>query len=265
MSRRTSLIAVLLLAACGPKVQSMTKVELDPLPGDHEVKVFADALPQCPYEEVGIIASKDLDATLDRARKMGADGVIGTVLAEEGRPAPDFTLPDTAGAAVSLSDFTDAAAFLVIFMCNHCPFVKHILSGLVDLSRDYMPKGVAIVGINSNDVSSYPDDSPENMARVKAETGMPFTYLYDAAQDVAKLYRAACTPDFFLFDREKRLAYRGQMDGSRPGNDIPVTGADLRAALDAVLQGKAPSTDQKPSLGCNIKWIEGNEPDYFKS
>ena len=181
-----------------------------------------------------------------------------------GTRAPDFSLPDTEGNIISNNDFKNAPALLVIFMCNHCPFVKHVLKAMVDLVKEYQEKGVAVVGINSNDVASFPEDSPEMMAKIAQEEGFTFPYLYDETQEVAKAYRAACTPDFFLFDKQRRLVYRGQMDDSRPGNDIPITGADLRAALDAVLAGKQISNEQKPSMGCNIKWKETNEPDYAK-
>ena len=180
-----------------------------------------------------------------------------------GTPAPGFSLPDTDGNTVSLQDFTDQRALLVIFMCNHCPYVKHVAGELKRLADDYLPQGVAIVAISSNDADKYPDDSPEAMAREKSERGYPFPYLYDDDQSVAQAYKAACTPDFFLFDGEQKLAYRGQLDASRPNSDIPVTGEDLRAALDAILAGQAPSDEQKPSLGCNIKWKEGHEPQYF--
>ena len=180
-----------------------------------------------------------------------------------GTTAPDFKLPDTSGKTVSLADFKDKTALLVIFMCNHCPYVIHIRAGLAQLARDYMPKGVAIAGINSNDVANYPADSPANMKDEVKSAGYLFPYLYDEAQAVAKSYRAACTPDIFLFDRGRRLVYRGQFAASRPGNGIPVTGKDLRAALDAVLAGKPTSGFQAPSIGCNIKWKSGNEPDYF--
>ena len=182
-----------------------------------------------------------------------------------GTPAPDFSLPDTGGNTVSPADFEGSPALLVIFMCNHCPYVKHIREGLADLAREYQARGVAVVGINANDVSYVPADSPEMMAREKEAVGYTFPYLYDETQEVAKAYHAACTPDFFLFDRERALVYRGQMDDSRPGGGLPVTGADLRAALDAVLEGRPVPQDQKPSIGCNIKWKAGNEPDYFKS
>jgi peroxiredoxin len=181
-----------------------------------------------------------------------------------GTSAPDFTLPDTKGDMVSLSDFTGAPALLVIFMCNHCPFVKHILNAMVELVNEYQAKGVAVVAVNSNDVVNYPDDRPEKMAKAAIESDFTFPYLYDETQEVAKAYRAACTPDFFLFDSERTLVYRGQMDDSRPGTGIPLTGADLTAAIDAVLEGEPVCEDQKPSLGCNIKWKAGNEPDYAK-
>jgi peroxiredoxin len=180
-----------------------------------------------------------------------------------GTTAPDFNLPDTNGKTVSPADFKDAPALLVIFMCNHCPYVVHIRAGLAQLARDYAPKRVAIVGINSNDVANYPADSPAKMKDEVKSAGYIFPYLYDGTQAVAKAYRAACTPDIFLFDRGRRLVYRGQFDGSRPGNGIPMTGQDLRAALDAVLAGKPVAPDQKASIGCNIKWKSGNEPDYF--
>ena len=180
-----------------------------------------------------------------------------------GTTAPDFKLPDTSGKIVSPADFKDAPALLVIFMCNHCPYVVHIRAGLAQLARDYAPKRVAIVGINSNDAANYPADSPAKMKDEVKSAGYIFPYLYDETQAVAKAYRAACTPDIYLFDRGRRLVYRGQFDASRPGNGIPVTGKDLRAALDAVLAGKTVSTDQKASIGCNIKWKSGNEPDYF--
>jgi peroxiredoxin len=180
-----------------------------------------------------------------------------------GTDAPDFNLPDTNGKLVSLADFKNASALLIVFMCNHCPYVIHIRAGLAQLAKDYSPKNVAIVGINSNDVKNYPADSPAKMKDEVASAGYIFPYLYDEKQSVAKAYRAACTPDIFLFDRGRRLVYRGQFDASRPGNGIPVTGKDLRAALDAVLAGRTTSEFQVASMGCNIKWKAGNEPDYF--
>ena len=180
-----------------------------------------------------------------------------------GTGAPDFQLPDTKGKTWSLQDFKDYPVLLVIFMCNHCPFVKHILDKLVETTGEYQQKGIGVVGINSNDVENYPDDSPIKMAEVAQEKCFTFPYLYDQSQETAKAYHAACTPDFFVFDKERRLVYRGQMDGSRPGNDIPVTGKDLKSALDAVLEGNEVPEKQIPSMGCNIKWKQGNEPGYF--
>ena len=170
-----------------------------------------------------------------------------------GTPAPDFRLPSTGGKTVSLADFK-GRPLLVVFMCNHCPYVKHIRAGLAQLARDYILRGIGMVGISSNDVANYPDDGPAKMAEEVKSAGYIFPYLYDETQNVAKAYDAACTPDIYLFDRGRRLVYRGQFDASRPGNGIPVTGKDLRAALDAVLAGKPTSTMQTPSMGCNIKW-----------
>ncbi len=181
-----------------------------------------------------------------------------------GTRAPAFSLPDPFGNTISLSDFQDAKALLVLFICNHCPYVKHVRAELASLGADYQEQGVGIVAVMSNDADNYPEDRPEKMAAEILDAGYTFPYLYDADQAVAKAYGAACTPDFFLFDSEMRLVYRGQLDSSRPGNNIPVTGADLRAALDAVLDGQPVSETQYPSMGCNIKWKRGNEPDYFK-
>ena len=180
-----------------------------------------------------------------------------------GTKAPNFSLVNVDGTTVSLGDFEGAPALLVMFICNHCPYVKHVADQLAQLGRDYVPRGVAIVAISSNDVATHPADSPEQMVAEADERGYIFPYLYDDTQDVAKAYHAACTPDFFLFDKEQKLVYRGQLDSSRPDSGIPVTGEDLRAALDAVLAGKKPSDDQKASLGCNIKWAPGKEPAYF--
>lgn len=180
-----------------------------------------------------------------------------------GTPCPDFRLPDAVtGRQVARDDFADSPALLVAFICNHCPFVIHIQDELARFSRDYEPRGLAVVGISSNDVSRFPDDHPDRMAKQARSVGYTFPYLFDDSQDVAKAFRAACTPDFFLFDGERKLAYRGQFDGSRPGNDVSVTGEDLRAAADAVLAGHPGPEDQKPSLGCNIKWKPGAAPDY---
>ncbi len=188
---------------------------------------------------------------------------VNSTMLPLGTRAPEFRLPDTSGKPVSLKDFSSTPALLVVFMCNHCPYVKHIRSGLAQLARDYQPRGVAMVGINSNDVANYPADSPPKMAEEVKTAGYTFPYLYDETQAVAKAYRAACTPDFYLFDGEQRLVYRGQFDDSRPGNGLPVSGKDLRAALDAVLAGKPVASKQTPSIGCNIKWKPGNEPEYF--
>ena len=181
-----------------------------------------------------------------------------------GTSAPDFSLPDTEGNILSLADFEESPALLVVFMCNHCPFVKHVLDKLVELTKGFQARGVAVVGINSNDVAEYPDDRPEMMAELARKSGFTFPYLYDETQGVAKDYSAACTPDFFLFDEDRSLVYRGQMDDSRPGNGIPVTGADLTMAIDAVLAGAPVAGEQKPSIGCNIKWKQGNEPEYAR-
>lgn len=171
-----------------------------------------------------------------------------------GTKAPHFRLPDPSGKYYSLDDFADKPALLVMFICNHCPYVKHIRSALAQFAREYIPKGLAIVAINSNDITQYPEDSPEKMAEEARAAGYIFPYLFDETQEVAKAYGAACTPDFFLYDKERKLVYRGQFDDSRPGTALPPTGADLREAVDAVLEGRPVSAQQKPSLGCNIKW-----------
>ena len=188
---------------------------------------------------------------------------VNSTMLPLGTPAPPFRLPDVTGKPVSPADFKQARALLVVFMCNHCPYVKHVRAHLAQLALDYRPRGLAMVGINSNDVENYPADSPARMAEEAKAAGYTFPYLYDETQEVAQAYRAACTPDFYLFDAEQRLVYRGQLDDSRPGNGLPVTGSDLRAALDALLAGRPVSSLQKPSIGCNIKWRPGNEPDYF--
>ena len=169
-----------------------------------------------------------------------------------GATAPFFSLPDTAGNLVSLDDLCGGAGLLVVFLCNHCPYVKHVRHELAAIGRDYMPRGIAMVGINSNDADSHPDDSFARMAEEVVQAGYPFSYLHDMSQEVAKAYHAACTPDIFLFDRDRRLVYRGQLDGSRPGNDLPVTGRDLRQALDNLLAGRPIDGEQRPSMGCNI-------------
>lgn len=180
-----------------------------------------------------------------------------------GTQAPNFSLPNTDGTIVSRADFKDSKALLVMFICNHCPFVKHVRSVMAELCAAYQQKGVGVVAIMSNDVETYPADHPDKMAQEAQDGGYSFPYLYDGSQEVAKEYGAACTPDFFLFDKDKKLFYRGQMDSSRPGNNLPVTGDDLRAALEAVLNDQPAPELQKPSMGCNIKWREGNAPHYF--
>jgi len=180
-----------------------------------------------------------------------------------GTPAPAFELPDYDGRKHALTDFAAAPALLVAFVCNHCPFVQHIRPEFARFAADYLARGLAIVAVNSNDLEAYPQDGPDAMRREAAEFGYRFPYLIDETQDVARAYRAACTPDFFLFDAERRLAYRGQFDDSRPGNGRPVTGADLWAAVDAVLASRPVPGEQFPSLGCNIKWKKGAEPDYY--
>jgi peroxiredoxin len=179
-----------------------------------------------------------------------------------GTPAPSFELPDPQGRRISLEEFEAAPALLVMFLCNHCPYVKHLQRDLAAFAREYQARKVAVVGINSNDALHYPDDSPARMAEDTNRLGYTFPYLIDETQQIAKAYRAACTPDFFLFDRERKLVYRGQFDDSRPGNNRPITGKDLRSALDAVLADQPVSVDQQPSIGCNIKWKPGNEPAY---
>ena len=182
-----------------------------------------------------------------------------------GTPAPDFSLRNVDGQMVSLSDFQGQPALLVIFMCNHCPFVKHIAEQLAQLGRDYQGVGVGMVAISSNDIANHPEDSPEQMIHEVEQRGYSFPYLYDEDQDVAIAYQAACTPDFYVFDGDQKLAYRGQLDSSRPDSGIPVTGQDLRAALDAILAGEPAAEHQVPSIGCNIKWKEGAEPQYFNA
>lgn len=179
-----------------------------------------------------------------------------------GTPAPDFSLPNVDGTSVSRSQFS-GMPLCVIFMCNHCPFVIHIRSALAQFAREYQQRGLAVVGISSNDVGSHPQDGPAQMQHEARTAGYTFPYLYDESQTVAIAYRAACTPDIFLFDADHALVYRGQFDPSRPGNGLPVTGCDLRNACDAVLAGQPASIQQRPSIGCNIKWRSGAEPDYF--
>ncbi len=183
-----------------------------------------------------------------------------------GTPAPDFSLPDVvSGRTVSLAGFAKKKALLVMFICRHCPFVQHIKGELAKLGKDYASKDIAIVAISSNDVKDYPDDAPDKLKAMALELGFNFPFCYDETQKVAKAYSAACTPDFFLFDARRKLVYRGQLDDSRPGNGKPVTGRDLRSAMDALLADRTLPADQKPSIGCNIKWKKGNEPVYAHS
>ena len=182
-----------------------------------------------------------------------------------GTPLPSFSLPDFNGRIVADADFRGSNALLVAFICRHCPFVKHIRQEFARFAKEYEPKGLKVVAIASNDTTEFPEDGPEGMKQEAAEAGYIFPYLFDEKQQVARAFRAACTPDLFLFDGNRRLVYRGQFDGSRPKNDVPVTGADLRAAADAVLAGKPAPETQRPSMGCNIKWSPGNAPAYFKT
>ncbi len=189
---------------------------------------------------------------------------VNSTMLPLGTEAPDFTLPDTvSGQKYSLDDFSDKGALLVMFLSNHCPYVKHVMAGLAQLGKDYQDSHLGIVGIGSNDVENYPGDSPEAMKSVAEEQGYVFPYLFDEDQTVAAAYQAMCTPDFFLFDAERRLVYRGRLDSSRPNTDVPVTGEDLRAAIEATLSGGDLSGQQFPSMGCSIKWKPGNVPAYF--
>ena len=186
---------------------------------------------------------------------------VESQMLELGTQAPQFALPDPDGRIHELTP--GASAYVVMFICNHCPYVVHVREELARVGNDYGDKGVQVIAINSNNVEAYPADSPENMKKTAAEWRLTFPYVFDEDQSVAKAYRAACTPDLFVFDNEQRLVYRGQLDDSRPSNGKPVDGRDLRAALDAVLTGRDVSVDQRPSIGCNIKWKAGNEPNYF--
>ena len=181
-----------------------------------------------------------------------------------GTVAPEFKLPDVvSGKHISLASFADSQALLMMFICQHCPFVKHVQQELAQIGQDYSQKPLGIVAISANDVANYPDDSPTKLKQMAEALNFNFPLCYDESQEVSKAYTAACTPDFFLFDANQKLVYRGQLDDSRPGNNIPVTGQDLRRAINAVLQGKTVDFEQKPSIGCNIKWKPGNEPEYF--
>jgi peroxiredoxin len=181
-----------------------------------------------------------------------------------GTAAPKFQLPDVvSNQTISLTTFADRQALLLIFLCQHCPFVKHVQQELARIGQDYSQQSLGIVAISANDIANYPDDAPEKLQQMAEKLNFNFPVCYDESQEVSKAYTAACTPDFFLFDAERKLAYRGQLDDSRPSNNIPVTGKDLRRAIDTVLQAKTVDFEQKPSIGCNIKWKPGNEPEYF--
>ncbi len=190
-------------------------------------------------------------------------GLTNSTMLPLATTAPNFALPDTDSKVVSLSDFKDKPALLVMFICNHCPYVQHVAFSVAKLAREYQQKGLGVVAINSNDAKRYPADSPAMMGQEVKRVGYTFPYLYDQSQEVAKAYQAACTPEFYVFDKQRKLAYRGRFDASSPGNSTPTTGDELRAALDAVLAGKKPNATQNPSVGCNIKWKPGNEPDYL--
>lgn len=183
-----------------------------------------------------------------------------------GTKAIDFNLKDVVlSNQISLKNFEDKKALLIIFICKHCPYVRHTQSEIAKIGKDYANKALGIAAISANDITAYPEDSPEGMKEQSKEVGFIFPYCYDESQEAAKAYTAACTPDFFLFDGQRKLVYRGQLDGSRPGNNVPLTGEDLRGAIDAVLEDKPVSSEQKPSMGCNIKWKSGNEPPYFRT
>src|SRR5579883_2355110 len=192
--------------------------------------------------------------------------LIASTMLPLGTQAPDFHLPNVvSGEIVSLSSFADKKALLVMFICRHCPFVKHIQQELVQLGKDFFQSDLGMIAISANDANNYPDDAPDSLKAMAIELGFKFPLCYDETQEVAKAYTAACTPDFFLFDATRKLVYRGQLDDSRPSNGKPVTGADLRAAIEAVLTGRPVSSEQRPSLGCNIKWKAGNEPAYYQT
>ena len=190
--------------------------------------------------------------------------LTASTMLELGTPAPDFKLLDVvSGETISLSNFAGKKALFVMFICRHCPFVKHVQTELAKIGKDYVPLDVGTIAISANNVATHPDDAPDKLKEMASELGFNFPYCYDETQEVAKAYTAACTPDFFVFDRDLKLAYRGQLDDSRPSNDKLVTGTDIRAALDAVLKGNSVGGEQKPSVGCNIKWKPGNEPSYY--
>jgi peroxiredoxin len=211
---------------------------------------------------------RQINRTTREAEKNNKGGNVmvltPSIMQELGMKAPDFTLPDSAGERYSLADFSIGKGLLIIFMCNHCPYVQHIRQKLVEKIREYQEQGITVVAINSNDFAAYPDDNPQNMELDAQKHGYTFPYLVDERQQVAKAYGAACTPDFFLFDTKQKLVYRGQFDSARPGNSETVTGADLSSAIGQLVAEKPVPREQRPSMGCNIKWKPGNEPDYFK-
>lgn len=183
-----------------------------------------------------------------------------------GTKAPNFNLPDVvSGKTISLKSFENKKAFLIMFICRHCPYVQHVKEEIARIDKDYKDKNIGLVAISANDIASYPDDAPLKLKEMAQELRFTFPFCFDETQEVAKVYTAACTPDFFLFDKDRKLVYRGQLDDSRPSNNLPVTGYDLRQAIEAVLEDKLVNQDQKPSMGCNIKWKIGNEPSYFKT
>lgn len=208
------------------------------------------------------ILEKSPSYGIEKLEEMMMVRTLSTMLAL-GSKAPDFELPNVYGGRVSLQDFSDKKALLVMFISRHCPFVKHVVEELVRLGRDYVETELGIVAISSNDVENYPDDAPEQLRKMSEEHGFLFPVCFDETQEIARAYQAACTPDFFLFDGQRSLVYRGQLDDSRPETSLPVDGRDLRGAIEAVLHDQPVDQNQKPSLGCNIKWIAGNEPDYF--
>ncbi len=189
--------------------------------------------------------------------------VSSTMLAL-GTSAPDFSLPNTDGKMMSLANFSTAKALLVVFTANHCPFAQHTAPGIIAVAQEYQSRGLQVIAISASDVAAYPDDTPEKMKQLAQEKNYPFPYLYDQSQQTALAYTAACTPDLFLFDQERKLVYRGRFDGSSPGNNVPLTGDSLRAALDQLLSGQPITIEQVPSIGCSIKWKPGNEPAYMK-
>ena len=230
---------------------------------EKQLEIFLTSLfltiPACTYA-----SSPSLDIPLQRRQIPSAMALTYSTNLALGTPAPDFSLPDADGTIVRLKDFKDASALLVMFICNHCPYVQHVRHAVADLAREYQKKGVAVIAINSNDVTKYPADNPNMMKEESKLVGYTFPYLIDENQAVAKAYYAACTPEFYVFDKQRKLTYHGRLDSSTPGNGTKTTGEDLRAALDATLAGKPASPVQKPSMGCNIKWKPGNEPEYAR-